>query len=97
MKYLGFIIKKLRLFHGDKQKELAESVGISSAYLSEMEAGKKQPSIDLVNKIAERYRIFGWSIIRLAQSWEADLEMLISESNKTELIWQWLEATDKDL
>lgn len=96
MKYLGFIIKKLRLFHGDKQKELAEFVGISSAYLSELEAGKKQPSIDLVNKIAERYRIFGWSIIRLAQSWEAELEMLITESNKPELIWQWLEATNKD-
>lgn len=96
MKYLGFIIKKLRLFHGDKQYELASAVGTSKSYISEIEAGKKQPSIELVDKIAERYRIFGWSIIRLAHSWEADLGVLIPESNKPELIWQWLEATNKD-
>lgn len=45
-------IKHLRLVLGWTQKELAEIVGISRSHLSEIESGKKSPSLEVLNKIA---------------------------------------------
>ena len=53
------IHKALRLareFHRMKQVELAKRLNISTSYLSEIEAGKKPPSIELLDGYAE---IFG--------------------------------------
>ena len=46
-------IKVYREYRGIKQKALAETVGISAAYLSEIEKGKKAGAHDLRVKIAE--------------------------------------------
>ena len=55
---IGHYLKDLRIFKlGISQKELAEKIGISKAYLNLIENDKKQPSIELLTKIAELYDI----------------------------------------
>ena len=49
---LGRTIKTLRVAAGVKQGDFAEQVGMTQAYLSALEADKRTPSLDLVEKIA---------------------------------------------
>lgn len=53
MKKIGEIIKENRKKRNLKQKELAEKVGISFKYLSDIETNRRNPSKQLVEKIAK--------------------------------------------
>jgi transcriptional regulator with XRE-family HTH domain len=46
---LNKALKLMRVFHEFSQKELAEKLGISKSYLSEIESGKKNPSLEILN------------------------------------------------
>lgn len=50
---LGKRIKGLRRLKRFTQKSMSEELGISVSMLSSIERGKKYPSHDLINKIAE--------------------------------------------
>jgi transcriptional regulator with XRE-family HTH domain len=54
---LGFTIRKLREGKGLRNVDLAYSVPISKAYLSEIEKGSKMPSFAMVNDIARGMRM----------------------------------------
>ena len=41
----GERLKEVRRFHGEKQSELGEIIGIGKAQVSEMESGKKVPRL----------------------------------------------------
>lgn len=48
-------MKKLKYYREKKnwsQTKLAEASGVSQTYISELEAGKKQPTIPIVKKLA---------------------------------------------
>jgi transcriptional regulator with XRE-family HTH domain len=49
---LGGAIKRLRAASGMTQKEFAEVLSISSTYLSNLEADRREPSIQLLRKMA---------------------------------------------
>jgi len=51
---LGLALKYYRLKAGIKQKELARRVGISPAYLSLLESGRRATSLDLLERISEQ-------------------------------------------
>ena len=69
---IGENIKNYRKEAGMTQEELAEKVGITRAYLSEIERGKKDPSYSKVKKISD---ILGIPIDELTGK-EVDLEDL---------------------
>ena len=50
-------LKNIRLFHNIKQSDLSVRLGISSSYLSEIESGKKSPSLELLDKYSEIFDI----------------------------------------
>lgn len=50
-------LKLMRVFHELTQKELADKLGISKSHLSEIEAGKKTPTIALLNRYAEIFEV----------------------------------------
>jgi len=54
---VGDRIKKIRLTLGIKQRELADKLGISSNFLSELEHNKRAPSKTLVLLLEYRYSI----------------------------------------
>lgn len=49
---LGEALKILRNLHEYSSSEMAQHLGISVSYLSEIENNKKQPLLDLVNRFA---------------------------------------------
>jgi transcriptional regulator with XRE-family HTH domain len=54
---LGKALRLIRVFHDLSQKDLAEKLEISKSYISEIESGKKTPTIDLLNKYSNFFDI----------------------------------------
>lgn len=53
-KRLSRVIKTLRQEKGLSQKALAEQVGVTDAYITMLESGKrKNPSLDILKKLAK--------------------------------------------
>lgn len=65
---LSEALRLIRVFHDVKQNELADRLGISKSYLSEIEGGKKQPSIELVERYSDEFRIPSSSILFFSES-----------------------------
>lgn len=53
---IGETIKIIRVFNGMTQQSLAKSLDISDSYLSQIESGKRTPTLDTVKAIS---RMFG--------------------------------------
>ena len=51
----GVYIRKYRIDHLIKQKDMAKGIGISSCHLSNIEAGKRELSESIINKLAKVY------------------------------------------
>jgi len=54
---IGSAIRKIRRDRELRQNDLAVSVGITQAYLSGIEKGNKNPSTEVLNKIANYFKI----------------------------------------
>jgi transcriptional regulator with XRE-family HTH domain len=54
---LGNRVRSLRLKHGWTQVDLAEMLGIDRSYLSEIETGKKDPSLRVLKTIADGFQL----------------------------------------
>lgn len=54
---LGHLLKLVRTHRVLNQKEMADLLGISQNYLSLIESDKKQPSAELVSKIAKSLKV----------------------------------------
>ncbi|MBI0095998.1 hypothetical protein A9G28_12780 [Gilliamella sp. Fer1-1] len=54
---LGKLIRKLRIDHGTTLRKMAETLGISSAYLSAIELGKRAVPNDFLHKLKESYAL----------------------------------------
>lgn len=50
---LNDALRIVRLIHDYKSIELAKELGISASYLSEIENGKKKPSLELLQKYSD--------------------------------------------
>lgn len=54
---LGNRIRSLRRKHGWTQVEMAEMLGVDRSYLSEIETGKKDPSLRVLKTIADGFEL----------------------------------------
>ena len=50
-------LRLIRIFHDVPQKELAVRLGIAPSYLSEIESGKKQPTLQILERYATEFRM----------------------------------------
>lgn len=71
---LNEALRLMRVFHDLSQKELAEKLGISKSYLSEIESGKKTPTIKLLNRYADLFDIPASSIMFFSESLNKDVK-----------------------
>ena len=67
---LNEALRLIRIFHDMKQTDLCEEFGISKSYLSEIESGKKNPSMDLIQKYADFFEIPASSIMLFSEKIE---------------------------
>lgn len=65
-------LKLLRIFYGYKSVEMAKMLNISQSFLSEIENGKKNPTLELLNKYSEVFKIKVSTIVLLSESLEED-------------------------
>lgn len=54
---LGEALRLIRVFHDCKVGILAKELDISASYISEIESGKKIPSMEILNKYADYFNI----------------------------------------
>ena len=65
---LNDALRLIRVFHDLSQKDLAARLKIVPSYLSEIEAGKKEPTVSLLRKYADEFHIPMSSILFFAES-----------------------------
>ncbi len=64
---LGEALRLLRVFHDTKQVELCSELGFSKSYLSEIESGKKNPTLNVVNKYSDYFGISASKIMLFSE------------------------------
>ncbi len=64
---IGAAIKRLRNVAGVKASQMASDLGISNAYLSELENNKKTMTLPLLEGYARRFGISASTIVRFAE------------------------------
>ncbi len=67
---LSEALRLTRVFHDLKQQQLADQLGLSKSYVSEIESGKKVPSMDVIQKYSDAFGIPPSSILFFAESLE---------------------------
>jgi HTH-type transcriptional regulator, competence development regulator len=72
---LGSFLRKLRLQQGEKLKDMAENLNVSSAFLSAVENGKKKMPDSWYEKLASLYH--------LSPDQQKDLQTAVIESGET--------------
>ena len=61
----GTVMRRLRIERGLSQEELALRLAMSShAHLSRLESGKKQPTLDMVFRLADALDVEAWEIVK---------------------------------
>lgn len=69
---MGEALRLLRIFNGYKSAELAEMLGLSQSYVSELENNKKQPTMDVLDKYAKVFDMKKSTLLLFAESLESD-------------------------
>lgn len=67
---LNEALRLIRVFHDMKQKGLAQRLGISNSYLSELESGKKTPTLEIIEKYSEVFKMPSSSILFFSEHFE---------------------------
>lgn len=61
----GSVMRRIRLDRGLSQENLAELLDMeTNAYISRLENGKKQPSLDMVCRISKALNVTAWEIVK---------------------------------
>lgn len=92
-------LKLIRQYHRMTQVDLSEKIGISKSYLSEIEAGKKAVTIEILNKYSQSFEVPVSSLIFLSESIEKKGVLPISfkkiVAEKIINIMQWVVDRDQ--
>lgn len=65
---LSETLRLLRVFHDLKQHELAEMLDVSKSYISEIENGNRTPSMEVIQRYADAFKVPVSSIMFFAEN-----------------------------
>lgn len=91
---LNKALKLIRSYHDLSQSDLANDIGISNSYLSEIESGKKTPSLDLLKRYSDKFDIPVSSILFFSETVDNDKlteKMRLAFAKKIVSILEWNE------
>ena len=91
MKKLNQALRLIRIFHDTSLSELAKQMDISVGYLSEIETGKKNPSLDVIHKYATTFHTTESAILFFSENIETDSKTTIALRNN---ILKFLQVLD---
>ena len=92
-------LRLLRTYHQISQIDLAKRLGISNSYLSELEKGNgKEPSLDLLSKYAEIFKMPVASILLFSEQIDAGMrpgaKLRVAAADKILRLLEWLEERE---
>lgn len=91
-------LRLVRVFHDLNQAALAERLGISKSYLSEIESGKKPPTLDLLQKYADAFNMPLSSLLFFAENANTSShseKVRTAIAGKAIKMLKWIEAKDE--
>lgn len=65
-------LRLIRVYHDMSQIDVAEKLGLSKSYISELEKGNKKPSIEVLEKYASYFRIPISSLMLFAEKTDGE-------------------------
>ncbi len=65
-------LRFIRVFNNMKATELSEKLSISRSYLSEIENGKKRPSLEIIQKYADIFKTKPSAILFFSEQYDED-------------------------
>lgn len=72
-------LRLFRIYNDLKLNELSKAIDLSSSYISEIEKGKKEPTLKVLNKYSEYFNIPVSSILQFSEKLEIDDKSLKSK------------------
>jgi len=69
---IGEAIKIIRVFNGMNQQELASALEISDSYLSQIESGKRAPTLKTIKAVSQKFGIPVSSLMFFSEQLETD-------------------------
>lgn len=93
---LNKALKEIRLFHQMKQDELSKELDISKSYLSELEAGKKTISLDILDKYSRVFSIPVSSLLLFSENLDSKptSKTKVNFANKILKLIEWVNLRD---
>ncbi|ADC63691.1 helix-turn-helix domain-containing protein [Allochromatium vinosum] len=93
---LNQALKLTRQFHRMSQAALAEKLSISKSYLSELESGKKIPTIDILERYSATFKVPTSSFLIFSEN-IATGETAFKPAKKALRIMEWIaESADEE-
>jgi len=93
----GQALKLIRQFHDIKQSKLADEMHISNSYLSEIESGKKEVTLELLKKYSEYFNMPMSSLMMFSEKLEDNSiseKFRVNFATKIKKIMEWVIAKD---
>lgn len=87
---LAEALRLIRVFHDMRQQEVADRLGLSKSYVSEIENGRKIPSIDVIQKYSDAFGIPASSIMFFSESLENPSRANVARSAIAEKVLNFL-------
>ena len=88
-------LKVFRTFNRLSQSELAKKLEVSNSFISEIESGKRNVTLNLVNKYAKLFSVQASEILALSESYESG-EYQGSPSNILLKLIDWISTDSTD-
>ncbi len=94
---IGKTLKIIRRFHNVKQKEFAQKTGLSPSYVSEIENGIKEPTLEVIQKYSDIFDIPVSSILFFSEEIKGKNlteRMRIKSAKKILKMMEWIESLE---
>lgn len=83
---LGEALRLIRVFHDRKINELAQEIGLSPSYISEIENGRKTPSLETIEKYAKYFNTSRGAIMFFADDIKKDKKKSFRTATRSNFI-----------
>jgi transcriptional regulator with XRE-family HTH domain len=90
---LGQSLKLVRIYHNFSQSDACTRLDISRSYLSELESGKKKPSLEVLEKYSAVFNIPVSSILILSEHSQISSEKKSYVAKKMRRMLEWIDDT----
>lgn len=86
---LNKALRIVREVHRMKQGELADALGISKSYLSELERGEKKVSLEVLNKYAQTFDVPASTFLSFVEALEGESDSRRARARKLLSVLSW--------